>query len=141
MDPQDFRKVHSDYVKAMMDTVLGGNFSSDYVAFFLDMCSRTEAFVKRMQTAYELNDGWQPDWSKDNKEGKYYLLFNSFNGCIEVDRATHYMREGIYYKSRRDAEIALLDDGETIVLQSLGITNANNALPSMFEMQNDHDDE
>lgn len=79
---------------------------------------RLLALNKLMNTAYYLNDGWEPNW-KDKSEGKYCIIFNGFI-CI-VENNVWANHGGVVFKSMELAKQAIEILGDKIVKLALGV--------------------
>lgn len=59
-----------------------------------------------MNVAKYLNDGWQPNWSKE-EEGKYYIQIENVSKNLSIDCTGLFNSAIVYFKSKELAEQAI----------------------------------
>lgn len=81
---------------------------------------RLLALNKLMNTAYYLNDGWEPNWD-DNAQRKYFIYYNNDDKAFTIDVNTYFNNGVIYFKSIELAQQAVEILGEETIKLALGV--------------------
>ena len=71
-----------------------------------------------MNVAKYRNDGWQPDWSKE-EEGKYYIQIENVSKNLGIDCTGLFNSAIVYFKSEELAEQAIEILGEETIKLAL----------------------
>lgn len=71
-----------------------------------------------MNVAKYLNDGWQPDWNKED-EGKYYIQIENISKNLGIDCTGLFNSNIVYFKSEELAEQAIEILGEETIKLAL----------------------
>ena len=80
---------------------------------------RLLALNKLMNTAYYLNDGWEPDWN-NGLQVKFSIYYNHTSKTIRTDYDICFNSGKVYFKSKELAEQAIEILGEETIKLALG---------------------
>lgn len=121
------RKLFSDndihyYIdsSALINTIVNGEFN--YIcknnANSKKQLEKLLAINMLMNVAKYLNDGWQPNWSKE-EEGKYYIQIENVSKNLSIDCTGLFNIAIVYFKSEELAEQAIEILGEETIKLAL----------------------
>lgn len=82
--------------------------------------ARLLALNKLMNTAYYLNDGWEPNWN-DKSQHKYFIYYNNSDKSFTVDVNFYFNNGVVYFKSIELAIQAKEILGEETLKLALGV--------------------
>lgn len=82
--------------------------------------ARLLALNKLMNTAYYLNDGWEPNWN-NNIERKYFIYYVSIDKIFKIESNTIVNYGIVYFKSKELAKQAIEILGEETIKLALGV--------------------
>jgi hypothetical protein len=77
------------------------------------------ALNKLMNTAYYLNDGWEPNWT--DSQLKYFIYHDDKNKTFIIDYNSYFNYGVVYFKSKELAEQAIEILGEETIKLALGV--------------------
>lgn len=81
---------------------------------------RLLALNKLMNTAYYLNEGWEPDWN-NGLQVKFSIYYNHTSKTIRTDYDICFNSGKVYFKSKELAEQAVEILGEETIKLALGV--------------------